>query len=696
MKNDIDSILNSMFRDGRLNMRSPRANSAPRDSGGSPEGPLSPAAREAEKALESVQSAQLDMAESLQKSIERMTQEARADMEDLELHLKSDGIEARPANNGGSAQDLDQAFEVARQETLAQVLGQEDFVNRLILTFKRPFVAGSSDDAPLSRAALLGRPGTGRRSAVTAITASLGRQGVLKTPKVMELDLAAYHAPGSEKLFVQDLYAALKSGASALVFSRYEDCHPSVLPMVTALFSTGSVPLPGRYAEQKGLLIEVGTALAPGAVSRLPAGGRYLFLLGDSEARLMGALGSVFVGGLEDRLSTGEFTPHSLARIAGAAGKELCLRAEKQLGFQLTVSPEAAKALAEAYDREQGAAAIQQEAQALYRAMSEEKLRRSLRPPLTAELLAPEGKFIIKYRAENVSGEIMPQSPESMAGQAELEQVKEEMSHIVGLGSVKDYILSLEDNFKMQQLRRERGLKAESPSMHMIFTGNPGTGKTTVARLTARYLKAIGALTGGQLVEVTRADLVGQYVGHTAPLTQKAIQSALGGVLFIDEAYSLYRGRDDSFGLEAIDALVKGMEDHRDRLVVILAGYSREMEEFLTANSGLRSRFPNLIEFPDYTAEELLDITRSIVAGKGYRLDPACDAPLLGYYEAMQLTGDARVNGNGRMARNKVEAAELACARRNMRAAEGERDLELLLPEDFGFEEAKGAGESER
>ena len=124
MKNDIDSILNSMFRDGRLNMRSPRANSAPRDSGGSPEGPLSPAAREAEKALESVQSAQLDMAESLQKSIERMTQEARADMEDLELHLKSDGIEARPANNGGSALDLYQAFELARQVTLAQVLGQ--------------------------------------------------------------------------------------------------------------------------------------------------------------------------------------------------------------------------------------------------------------------------------------------------------------------------------------------------------------------------------------------------------------------------------------------------------------------------------------------------------------------------------------------------------------------------------------------
>ena len=273
----------------------------------------------------------------------------------------------------------------------------------------------------------------------------------------------------------------------------------------------------------------------------------------------------------------------------------------------------------------------------------------------------------------------------SSAKNAAIVQVKEELSQIVGLQPVKDYILSLEDNFKIQQLRRERGLKADSPSMHMIFTGNPGTGKTTVARIVSRYLKAIGVLQGGQLVEVTRADLVGQYVGHTAPLTQKAIQSALGGVLFLDEAYSLYRGKDDSFGLEAIDTLVKGMEDHRDDLIVILAGYSREMEEFLTANSGLRSRFPNIIEFPDYTAGELLEITKSIVRGKGYRLAPACDQLLLEYYQHQQQMGDPRTNGNGRMARNKVEEAVIACSRRNVRAPEEERDLELLLPEDFGL-----------
>ena len=155
--------------------------------------------------------------------------------------------------------------------------------------------------------------------------------------------------------------------------------------------------------------------------------------------------------------------------------------------------------------------------------------------------------------------------------------VKEELSQIVGLQPVKDYILSLEDNFKIQQLRRERGLKADSPSMHMIFTGNPGTGKTTVARIVSRYLKAIGVLQGGQLVEVTRADLVGQYVGHTAPLDPEGDPVRLGrGPVYRRGLLPLPGPRDDSFGLEAIDTLVKGMEDHRSDLIVILAGYSRE------------------------------------------------------------------------------------------------------------------------
>lgn len=266
-----------------------------------------------------------------------------------------------------------------------------------------------------------------------------------------------------------------------------------------------------------------------------------------------------------------------------------------------------------------------------------------------------------------------------------LEELMAELEELVGLGTVKREVKNLTNLIKVRKLREENGLPNSAMSLHMVFLGNPGTGKTTVARLMAGLYAAIGALSKGQLVEVDRSGLVAGYVGQTALKTQEVIQSALGGVLFIDEAYALYRGADDSFGLEAIDTIVKGMEDNRQNLIVILAGYSREMEEFLTANSGLKSRFPNIIEFPDYTAEELLRITRITVENKGYALDAACDAPLTAYFAARQAA-DARTAGNGRMARNLVEDAILNQSRRLTAgdvSALTQQNLETLLPEDF-------------
>lgn len=677
MKNEIDDILNSMFKGGKLNL----SKSEPVPELKLPENPA-----KTDKVLEEFQQVNQELSRSLQDSIEQLTREAQADMNALDARLREDGVrkEDAPAGNAGEGKQMAEAFQKAEQETGEVVLGQESFLRQLTIAYKRPFVAGFHKEVPMARVAVLGPRGSGRHSAVITLTDSLYRQGVLKSPKVVFLDLARYADASSEKVFVQDVYAGLKGGASALVFEQYEKCHTAVLSMVSALFQTGCMPLPGRYTEQKGMLVDIGTALVPNTVSTLSAAGKYILLLTESgEGRLADAFGAGFLSALDDICKSESFTDENLKKIAEKALRALSAKCEKQIGFTVNYGAAEVEVLAGKVSRDKGAESIDQYCAGLYRAISEEKLHRGF-DKLTGTITAEEGELVVHSTAGEEALLIRVQKTDA-ASQSALEEVKAELSEIVGLRTVKEYILSLEDNFKIQQIRKEKGMKADSPSMHMIFTGNPGTGKTTVARIVSRYLKAIGVLTGGQLVEVTRADLVGKYVGHTAPLTQKAIEAALGGVLFVDEAYALFRGRDDSFGLECIDTLVKGMEDHRSDLIVILAGYSREMEEFLTANSGLKSRFPNIIEFPDYTAQELLDITKSIVRGKGYQLDSGCDVPLRSYYERAQKEGDARTNGNGRMARNKVEEAVIACSRRTVREPEETRNLELLLPVDFGF-----------
>ena len=330
---------------------------------------------------------------------------------------------------------------------------------------------------------------------------------------------------------------------------------------------------------------------------------------------------------------------------------------------------------------QKGAAGLSGCCDRIFRALSEYCLQTD--KPLTGTvtlIAAPEG---LLFRLNNAApAPLFDLLPAAYTGA--LDEIRAEISELVGLAPVKEYVFGLADNLQVQQRRAAAGMKTASLSMHMIFTGNPGTGKTTIARLVAKYLKAIGALKGGQLVEVGRGDLVGRYTGHTAPLTNSVIESALGGVLFIDEAYSLYRGEQDSFGLEAIDTLVKGMEDHRDELVVILAGYTREMETFLTANSGLASRFPNKIEFPDYTADELLQITHVLAKNKGYTLSEACEEPLRNYY-ARRQADDARTAGNGRLARNTLEKAIFHQSRRLV--AEPAAALDVLLPSDLELDE---------
>ncbi|NLK00238.1 MAG: AAA family ATPase [Clostridia bacterium] len=253
-----------------------------------------------------------------------------------------------------------------------------------------------------------------------------------------------------------------------------------------------------------------------------------------------------------------------------------------------------------------------------------------------------------------------------------------ELNKLVGLVNIKNIIEEVMAYAKIQQKREQEGLTSESMVLHMIFRGNPGTGKTTVARLMGKILKELDILDRGHINEVERADLIGEYVGHTAQKTREQIKKSLGGVLFIDEAYSLARGGSKDFGKEAIDVLVKAMEDHGKDLVLILAGYKKEMEFFINTNPGLRSRFPIHLDFPDYTEEELYEIANLMVTERQYELTMEAKNKLKRVIKKAVTTGH-KYDGNARLIRNIIEKAIRAQALRLVKENNFSRNKLIFL-----------------
>ncbi|MEK0432335.1 MAG: CbbX protein [Betaproteobacteria bacterium] len=280
-------------------------------------------------------------------------------------------------------------------------------------------------------------------------------------------------------------------------------------------------------------------------------------------------------------------------------------------------------------------------------------------PGITAKASTPESTPVVNTAVADTGARTVAQ----VMAQTQVQQVMDALDRdLVGLKPVKSRIRDICALLVIDRLRLNLGLAAQSPSLHMCFTGNPGTGKTTVAMRMAQILHELGYVRSGHLVAVTRDDLVGQYIGHTAPKTKEVLKKAMGGVLFIDEAYYLYRPENErDYGQEAIEILLQVMENQRDDLVVILAGYKDRMDTFFMSNPGMNSRIAHHIDFPDYQEDELAQIAQHMLSAQNYRLNEEAEKAFAKY---LHLRKQQPHFANARSVRNALERARLRQASR--------------------------------
>lgn len=620
--------------------------------------------------------------------LEKLKAQAMSDFNENDLNRiqkeieKDFGIDIRMNQDNSLKNPIEKKADFAPvlAELNEQVIGQSQYNQSLVNAFKRPFIMGNEGEFCLNTILISGSVATGKKYSVSKMAEIGKKHGILSSDEVLIINCALYSSSENEKIFYQDLYSALNSSSNILYFKDFEKIYTGFIPTLTDLVDNGEINLNKRYVSQKEQLVDTGSGLVQHAISTLAAEGKYLvFATTYPENKIANLFSARFINCFHDRLYTNaDFKREDLEKIAGQILQDLIDRTQRFLIYDLDFEDSYRQHLVDSYQKEKGIQSLIEDAESVYEALAQIKLNEEIKENL---------KIKIRYENEHIYAEAEDKKIDlneyaRKDYNHDIESVKKQLDRIVGLEKVKRYVLSLEDNYNVMKLRKKQGLKVTEVSKHMIFTGNPGTGKTTIARLIAQYLKAIGILSGGQLVEVTRSDLVGRYVGHTAPLTNQVIKSAIGGVLFIDEAYSLYRGKDDSFGLEAIDTIVKGIEDNRDNLIVILAGYTKEMNEFLSANSGLKSRFPNIIEFEDYTPQEMVEIAKITAEDKDYILADEVIEPLKDYFLKVQMQS-SETSGNGRLVRNTIEQAILNQSSRILKNPQGR--LNELLLEDFQF-----------
>ncbi|WP_242246110.1 AAA family ATPase [Bacillus cereus group sp. BfR-BA-01523] len=590
-------------------------------------------------------------------------------------------------NHNNEIDKYQRVFTDAKKRLNSYIFGQEEFIDQLCMGYMRSFIYERPDANLKNVIFVSGRKGTGIYKSVKYLTAIMNEYSLYEKPDVHYIDISSsLGASDIESTFLSDVYRGIKSESDVLYFDNVDKCPPNLISKLSELIMNGKIKLKDRYVYNGNwqALQKTYSNLAEKSIDSIQIENKLIILSTEKDLKdIRTMFPATVLEKIIDYPQTSVLPLHTLTKISDRYLKKYQKRIHTKLQVNMNCTHDVSDFIVEKANLAMGVHGIKSYIEDdIYQSITNLRITGKIEPGIIYQLTASD-ELYLDDGVEKI------QITRKKAGAENLENIKGKFEKVIGLNTVKERIFQLEEFLALQKIRQSRGSKQTRLTMNFIFTGNPGTGKTTIARLVAEYLKAVGYLSSGHLVEVDRSLLVGQYIGDTAPKTQAVIDSAKGGVLFIDEAYSLARGGKNDFGKEAIDTIVKGMEDLREDLVVILAGYKDEMDGFLKTNPGLQSRFNNHIDFPDYTSEELFMISEKIVESEGFTLADDLKDDLIEEFSRKQIPGK-NDSGNGRLARNIVEKAMAEQPARLKNSGDtlkllSDEELNMLTKDDFGL-----------
>lgn len=566
------------------------------------------------------------------------------------------------------------------KELTDRLIGQDKFISDLCCFFYEKF-----KNNECGMLFLIGDEETGKKTSVRKIFEALGNLNLESSSKInkkiVELDLSSYNFNFGYYAFLTDLYEALNSEVECILFKHADKADEDTIRILSKIHPNSHIDLDDEYVVKNKFMVKAADE-DKDTIKSLDCKEKFLvFTANNISFNIEKTMGQEFIKKVDSLLYTKQLNKEEKSQLL----EREVINAIKTIENQFKVDIVAQKGDTDEYTK-------------LYKFIQKNYKRDSnfgvseyvsyiFTKPITNLMYrcVNEGINTVAIYVENddifckIQGESYNLNDYSTPT---LQEAKYKLNSIIGIKDLKDFIDNVRTNFKVQKIRHRLGLQASNISLNMIFAGNAGTGKTNVARITFEYLNALGVLSKGVFKEVSKADFVTENTADVAKRTNNIINSAIGGVLFVDEAYSLCESEEDKVGKEIVDALLKGIEDNRDDLVVILAGYEEDMERFLSFNQGLKSRFPNWIHFEDYNPREMYEIAVNIADSKGYRIADDVKPGLIDLFERNQFAGKNDL-GNARFVRNIVENAIMDASKKYL--TNRDKEIDLLEKDNFNF-----------